>query len=44
MTLIQLLISLLALGVMLGAVTWVISIGLFAITLRIRWLLWAGIP
>ncbi len=44
MTLIQLLISLLALGVMLGAVTWVISVGLFAITARIRWLFGAGIP
>ena len=44
MTFVELLISLLALGVMLGAVTWVISVGLFAITSRVRRVFWACIP
>ena len=43
MTFIQLLASFLALGVMLGAVTWVISVGLFAITSSTRRVFWACI-
>ena len=44
MTFIELLASFLVLGVMLGAVTWVITIGLFAITARVRRVFWACIP